>query len=151
TIPLGPSGAPRESTFVCAISLADAELADWASSRARAKLSHVLWVPVGSSPGAGGERRFGEPVFWRPTAEQERVLRDDFEELMGLSGIGRLEALSAHAGMALQVRPKAASGRSRTVAFGAEGERIATVPRGFYLRARFTAALLRDAAARPPR
>jgi DNA mismatch repair protein MutH len=47
------------------------------------------------------------------------------------------------------VRPKARHGSARTVAFGGEGEAIATVPRGFYLRARFTGAILADAAAVP--
>ena len=47
TIPLDASrGAPRESTFVCAVSLADADRAEWATSWVRAKLSRVLWVPV---------------------------------------------------------------------------------------------------------
>ena len=48
-----------------------------------------------------------------------------------------------------QLRPKAAHGRVRTTVAGAEGERIATVPRGFYLRARFTGAILADPAALP--
>jgi len=37
----------------------------------------------------------------------------------------------------------------RTLAWGSEGEAIATVPRGFYLRTRFTGALLADPAALP--
>ena len=49
----------------------------------------------------------------------------------------------------LQVRPKAATGRTRTFSFGPEGEWIATVPRGFYLRASFTRALLSDPSALP--
>lgn len=153
TIPVDASGEPLESTFVCTISLADADRAEWEGSRARAKLAHVLWLPlIVAAPGHGaapGARRLGEPLFWRPTPEQERVLRDDFDELMGLIGAGGIEALTAHAGRWLQVRPKAASGRVRTVAFGRGGERIATVPRGFYLRPRFTRALLRDALAVP--
>ena len=82
--------------------------------------------------------------------EQERVLRGDFEEIMGAIGAGRIEELTARIGRYLQVRPKAAHGRVRTVSFGPEGEWIATVPRGFYLRARFTSALLRDPSALPP-
>ena len=48
---------------------------------------------------------------------------------MGFIGIGAVEALTAHAGRWLQVRPKAASGRSRTLAFGRDGEMIAALPR----------------------
>src|SRR5690349_22392242 len=37
TIPVDDAGVPRESTFVCTISLAGAEHADWSTSVARAK------------------------------------------------------------------------------------------------------------------
>jgi DNA mismatch repair protein MutH len=90
------------------------------------------------------------PLFFRPTPEQEALLAADFDEILGMVGSGLVEAVDATLGRALQLRPKAADGSARTVAFGADGERIATVPRGFYLRARFTEAILRDPAALPP-
>jgi DNA mismatch repair protein MutH len=150
TIPVDPRGFPRESTFVCTISLADAERAEWETSVARAKLSHVLWVPIVFDDEASSERRIGTPLFWRPTRRQEAVLRADFEDAMGVIGAGGIEALTARAGRWLQVRPKAATGSVRTISYGPEGEWIATVPRGFYLRATFTRALLEDPAALPP-
>lgn len=150
TIPVDVTGAPQESTFVCSISLSDADRAEWETSRARAKLACVLWVPIIAAPGRPSEeRQLGAPRLWRPTDAQERVLRADFEDLMGLIGIGAVEALTAHAGRWLQVRPKAASGRSRTLAFGRDGEMIAALPRGFYLRPSFTGAILSDPAAIP--
>ncbi|WP_437746471.1 DNA mismatch repair endonuclease MutH [Sorangium sp. So ce302] len=150
TIPVEVTGAPQESTFVCSISLSDADRAEWETSRARAKLACVLWVPIIAAPGRPSEeRRLGAPRLWQPTDAQERVLRADFEDLMGLIGIGAVEALTAHAGRWLQVRPKAASGRSRTLAFGRDGEMIAALPRGFYLRPSFTGAILSDPAAIP--
>lgn len=150
TIPVTSSGVPHESTFVCAVRVADADKLDWGASWARAKLSRVLWVPVvGPKRSSPTERRVGSPFFWSPTAAQERVLRDDFDEIVGLVGAGRVEDVSAHLGRYLQLRPKAASGRVRTVAFARDGDIVATVPRGFYLRASFTAALLRDPAATP--
>lgn len=150
TIPVDASASPQESTFVCSISLADADRAEWETSRARAKLAHVLWVPIIAAPDRPSEeRRLGAPMLWRPTPEQERVLRADFEDLMGLIGIGAVEALTAHAGRWLQVRPKAASSRVRTLAFGRDGELITALPRGFYLRPAFTGAILRDPAALP--
>jgi DNA mismatch repair protein MutH len=150
TIPIDGAGTPRESTFVCSIALADAERVDWSTSAARAKLGHVLFVPiVVGDEDPMGDRRIGQPLLWRPTPHQEAVLRDDFETAMGEIGAGRVEALTARSGRWLQVRPKAATGSVRTFSFGAEGEWIATVPRGFYLRASFTRALLRDPAALP--
>ena len=147
TVPLDPRGWPRESTFVCSISVADADEAEWATSWTRLKLSHVLWVPIAVA--TDGPRRVGSPLFWRPTEEQDAVLRGDFEDAMGRIGRGDVEGVSAHLGRWLQVRPKAAHGRVRTAAFGVGGERIDTIPRGFYLRARFTGALLSDPGALP--
>jgi DNA mismatch repair protein MutH len=150
TIPTDARGVPRESTFVCAFSLADADRAEWATSWARRKLARVLWVPIATPPGSPIEaRRIGAPVLWRPTAAQEEVLAADFDAIMGLVGVGRVEDLDARTGRWLQARPKAAHGRVRTRAYGPEGEPIEALPRGFYLRARFTGAILQDPAAVP--
>jgi DNA mismatch repair protein MutH len=150
TIPVDAALSPRESTFVCSIALGDADHAEWITSAARAKLRQVLFVPIVVVDDDPVEkRRIGTSILWRPTAEQEAVLRDDFETAMGLIGAGGIESLTARSGRWLQVRPKAATGSVRTVSLGSEGEWIATVPRGFYLRTAFTRALLRDPAALP--
>jgi DNA mismatch repair protein MutH len=140
TIPVDADGQPRESTFVTSFSIGDADTASWANSAVRHKLSHVLWIPVLARPEGP---LFGAPLFWRPTPEQEQVLRADFDDIMGMIAIGKIEELTARMGRWLQARPKAAHSRVRTRAYGSEGPLLA-LPRGFYLRARFTGALLRD-------
>jgi DNA mismatch repair protein MutH len=147
TIPLDERGMPRESTFVCAVSLLDAERAEWETSWVRAKLARVVWIPIHVH--GDGTRRIGEAFLWSPTPEQDRVLGNDFDEIAGRIGAGHIEGVSARVGRWLQLRPKAAHGRVRTLAPGADGDVIATVPRGFYLRARFTGAIVRDRAALP--
>jgi DNA mismatch repair protein MutH len=147
TVPMGRGGVPRESTFVCSVSLLDADRAEWDESWVRAKLARVLWVPV--EAGADGARIVGEARLWSPTVEQDRGLAADFEEILGRVGAGGIEGLSAHVGRWLQLRPKAAHGRVRTDAPGKDGDRVSTVPRGFYLRARFTGAVLADPDALP--
>jgi DNA mismatch repair protein MutH len=147
TIPLDPRGVPRESTFVCAVSLLEAERAEWETSWVRAKLGRVLWVPIETGP--NGSRVIGRALLWSATREQEEVLRDDFEEILGRVGASGIEGVSGRLGRWLQLRPKAAHGRVRTRAPGGEGATVATVPRGFYLRSRFTGAILRDPAALP--
>jgi DNA mismatch repair protein MutH len=141
TLPIDALGRPLESTFVCSFSVADADCADWASSALRAKLSHVLFVPLIE---ANGERTVGVPFFWRPCPQQQAILRADFDDLVGLIALGHIEAVTARLGRWLQLRPKAAHGRVRTHAWSADGEHIATIPRGFYLRARVTRALLEN-------
>ncbi len=147
TIPVDVRGTPRESTFVCAVSLLDADRAEWETSWVKAKLARVLWVPI--EVRADGSRRIGAALLWSPSAEQQGVLGSDFEEILGRVGAGEIEGVSAKVGRWLQLRPKAAHGGVRTRAPGGYGETVATVPRGFYLRARFTGAILRDATALP--
>jgi DNA mismatch repair protein MutH len=150
TIPVTADGTPLESTYVCTLSLADAESQEWETSWVRAKLDRVLFVPLVGPHGMGWQDRvIGAPLLWSPTEDQSAVLRGDFDDVVGLIGVGRIEELTAHRGRWLQVRPKARDGSVRTIAWGSDGEAIATVPRGFYLRARFTGALLADAAAMP--
>lgn len=136
TIPVDTRLRPRESTYVCRISIAEAERAEWETSWVRRKLSHVLWVPIVEW------QTVARPVFWRPSPEEERVLRGDFEELMGTIGAGHIEDLTARDGVHLQVRPKAQHGRVRTTAWDRDGDPVSTIPRGFYLRPIFTATLL---------
>lgn len=147
TIPVDARGLPRESTFVCAVSLLDADRAEWETSWVRAKLARVLWVPIEMR--ADGARTVAEARLWSPSSEQQRVLAADFDEILGRIGAGDVEGVSARIGRWLQLRPKAAHGGVRTLAPGDEGETLSTVPRGFYLRARFTGAILRDAGAMP--
>jgi len=153
TIPLDTQGRPRESTFVCSLSVAEADRAEWATSSVRAKLSHVLFVPIVHATEArrhdAESAVLGTPLFWQPSDAQQALLRADFDDLVGLIALGQIEALTAKLGVVLQVRPKAAHGRVRTRAYGPEGEYLETIPRGFYLRARFTGALLRDPLALP--
>jgi DNA mismatch repair protein MutH len=150
TVPVSEEGRPLESTFVCSVSLASAERAQWETSVARAKLACVLWVPIIGHPARpASDRRIGSAKLVRLTAEQETALREDFDEIMGRIGAGGIEDISARIGRFLQLRPKARTGADRTVSFGPEGEWIGTVPRGLYLRARFTEAVLRDPSAVP--
>ncbi len=150
TIPTDDRGRPFESTYVCTLPMDDVDRVEWETSWVKEKLSRVLWVPlVATHDAAHSARKIGRARLWSPTAEQDAVLRADFDDAVGAIALGHVEALTAHTGRWLQVRPKARDGAARTVSWGREGERIPTVPRGFYLRASFTAAILEDPRALP--
>lgn len=152
TLPVDRAGAPLESTFVCTIPLVEIGDVEWAASRVRRKLAHVLWMPVqGDRDIPVGERRLGQPLMYRLTEEDEAQLRSDWEELAGLIGRGHVESLTGHLGRFLQIRPKAAHSRARRLGFDADGVPFAALPRGFYLRASFTGALLKRHFALPQR
>jgi len=143
TIPLRRDGRPVESTFVTRIPLSRVADQEWVGSAVQTKLARVLWVPVEADRGAeAAGRRIGAAFLWSPTREEEGALRSDWDELVGLLASGQVEQVTGHIGRCLQVRPKAARGDVRTRAPEADGAYLWTVPRGFYLRARFTAGVV---------
>ncbi|MGF1685574.1 DNA mismatch repair endonuclease MutH [Photobacterium japonica] len=143
TIPIGYNGKPLETTFVCVAPLIGLQGLNWENSHIRHKLAHVLWIPVeGEREIPLAERHVGSPLLWRPSADEEQQLRQDWEELMDMIVLGRVEQITARHGDVLQLRPKAANSRALTEAYGANGQPIKTLPRGFYLKTAFTAGLL---------
>lgn len=142
TLPVRPDGIPTESTYVCTLHVQSASELAWESSWVKDKLSRVLFVPVQGGKGPWADRLLGRAFLWSPSAEEEATLRKDFEDLVGMVVSGRVESLSAHHGVALQVRPKAADGSKTATVRTDDGELVQTVPKGFYLRTSFTGALL---------
>ena len=143
TLPVDASGKPLESTFVCTIELSKIAESEWDESRFLGKMSHVLWVPVeGNRSIAVGRRRIGTPLFWQPNAEEKELLKSDWELLSLLIAQGRTSEITGHLGEVLQVRPKAARGSSRRRTLDDQGALYDEQPKGFYLRPRFTQAIL---------
>lgn len=145
TLPLNQNGKPLESTYVCITPLKELHHISWESSNVCNKLSCVLWVPIIAERTIPiSDRLVCTPWLWRPTQTQSNLLRNDWEEIMEMIALGQVESIRAHQGQALQLRPKAANNRARTQAIGPNGYLIETLPRGFYLRSRFTQQLLND-------
>lgn len=150
TLPIDQAGKPLESTFVCVTPLLGITGLRWEESNVRNKLSRVLWIPVeGSRDIPLAARRIATPFIWSPDVAQEAQLRQDWEELMELVALGRIESITAHHGEVLQLRPKAANGQALTSAIGRQGQLIQTRPRGFYLRTLSTQQLLQQAFNQP--
>lgn len=144
TLPINAEGYPLETTFVSLAPLVQNSGVKWENSHVRHKLSCVLWVPIeGSRHIPLRERHIGAPILWKPTAEQERQLKQDWEELMDLIVLGKLEQITARIGEVMQLRPKGANSRAVTKGIGKNGEIIDTLPLGFYLRKEFTAQILK--------
>ncbi|KAA5523980.1 DNA mismatch repair endonuclease MutH [Haemophilus seminalis] len=145
TLPINAEGYPLETTFVSLAPLVQNSGVKWENSHVRHKLSCVLWMPIeGSRHIPLRERHIGTPILWKPTVEQERQLKQDWEELMDLIVLGKLDQITARIGEVMQLRPKGANSRSITKGIGRNGEVIETLPLGFYLRKAFTAGILND-------
>ena len=144
TLPINAEGDPLETTFVSLAPLVQNSGVKWENSHVRHKLSCVLWMPIeGSRHIPLRERHIGAPILWKPTAEQERQLKQDWEELMDLIVLGKLDQITARIGEVMQLRPKGANSRAVTKGIGKNGEIIETLPLGFYLRKEFTAGILK--------
>ena len=144
TLPINAEGYPLETTFVSLAPLVQNSGVKWENSHVRHKLSCVLWMPIeGSRHILLRERHIGAPILWKPTADQERQLKQDWEELMDLIVLGKLDQITARIGEVIQLRPKGANSRAVTKGIGKNGEIIDTLPLGFYLRKEFTAQILK--------
>lgn len=145
TIPVNQQGYPLETTFVSLAPLTHHHGILWQTSHVRHKLQKVLWVPVqGERQISLSERRIGQPILWSPSFEQEEALQRDWEELMELIVLGKLNQINARLGEVMQLRPKGKNNRERAGAFNTKGEKIRSLPLGFYLRKEFTAQILRN-------
>ena len=139
TIPVDHTGKPRESTYVCVVPLTAEPGQLWENSLLWRKLQCILWVPILANPELPiAERIIGTPFLWRPTDEEIRILRNDWEEFMDCINMGQVETITARQGLYLQIRPKAADHHALTSGVNSEGKLMRTLPRGFYLRPQFT-------------
>ncbi len=145
TLPVNARGYPLETTFVSLAPLSQTLGVNWENSHVRYKLSNVLWLPVeGERAIPLNKRRIGQPILWRPSFDEERQLRQDWEELMEYIALGHVRQITARVGQVLQLRPKGANSRAMTKGVGYNGEIIETLPLGFYLRKEFTANILAE-------
>jgi DNA mismatch repair protein MutH len=145
TIPIGATGRPCESTFVTSISLLTIHQETWLTSTCYNKLRKVLWIPIESNQNIPfSQRQIGSGFLWSPDQPTMKILEQDWLELTFMLTSGQMEKVSARLGTLLQVRPKAANAQSLCYGFDELGNQVQTLPRGFYLRSKFTSELLKS-------
>ena len=143
TLPINHLGKPAESTFVTTIPLLTIHKQVWQTSSCFAKLKRVLWLPIEGDPKIPfSHRRIGRGILWSPSVQEEEYLRNDWSEFVLLIGTGMLAQIDSSMGDFLQVRPKAANAKSLCYGFDEVGNKVLTLPRGFYLRSSFTMTVL---------
>lgn len=139
TLPINHLGKPSESTFITTIPLLTVQQQTWLTSQCYSKLKHVLWVPIeGDQRVEFFDRRIGRSILWSPSEKEEEILERDWLEFVTLISTGRLAEINASIGEFIQVRPKGANSKSLSYGIDEEGNKILTMPRGFYLRSTFT-------------
>ncbi|VAX07214.1 DNA mismatch repair endonuclease MutH [hydrothermal vent metagenome] len=145
TLPLNTAGQPKESTYVCSVPLKNNRHLRWDSAWLRLKLQRVLWLPLEADTRIPfAQRRLATALLWSPSTKQEALLKQDWEEHMDKICLGQLGNISARDGEVLQIRPKAAHSRVLCQTSGDDGAPAQTLPRGFYLRTKFTRDILQQ-------
>lgn len=143
TLPINKMGKPTESTFITSIPLLTIHQQQWKTSQCYSKLRRILWIPIeGDTDIPYPQRRIGLGFLWSPDSIQESILEADWNYLTLQMSTGYLETLDATSGDYLQVRPKAANGKSLCYGYDKKGNKIKTLPRGFYLRSSFTSKIM---------
>lgn len=133
------AGRPRtlEATFVTSATASDLVHETWATSRARKKLTRVLFIPVERDT-----ETVGTAFLYEPDAMTLDVLRHDWEDLADLVARGLGFACSSRRGTILHLRPKARDASVVTHVDVVGEDDVALRPQGFYLRRSFTQALV---------
>jgi DNA mismatch repair protein MutH len=147
TVPVTPALVPIESTAVCQIDPVAIAAESWEQSYVRQKLARVLFVALEVPPHARsvGERRVAAVCLWSPDAEQEALLRADFELFVrSYFRQGRAEDITGHLGAVLQVRPKGKNAADTRDGYDSTGRETRVGKQGFYLRPSFVAAILKS-------
>ncbi|CAH9015636.1 DNA mismatch repair endonuclease MutH [Candidatus Nitrosacidococcus sp. I8] len=141
TLPLKQNSQPKESTFVCTLSLGDLNTC-WEQSRVYHKLNRVLWIPVEAENNIPiSKRQIGMPLLWSPNSIQQEILKIDWDELTEIANLEKLTEITAHQGVYLQIRPVT----NNQVSYKGMDEKInyiSTGYKGFYLRSTFTHTIL---------
>ena len=145
TLPINRQGQPKESTYVCTVSMQQNGELNWHQSWLRRKLSHVLWIPIEADAEIPlAQRYIGQAILWKPSVEQEVVLQRDWESLMDRVVLGEQSEITAKEGDYLQIRPKAANSHIVAKGISEYGLEEKINPKGFYLRTSFTQQLLQQ-------
>lgn len=145
TIPVDHNGKPLETTYVTVAPLTNIQGLTWEQSLVFHKLQRVLWVPVeGTRDIPIAHRQVGTPILWQPSIEESRLLQQDWEEIMEMIALGKVDSITARHGEVLQLRPKAANSHSLTESIGLDGTIQLSNPRGFYLKIAFTHQILKQ-------
>jgi DNA mismatch repair protein MutH len=148
TVPVTADLAPLESTAVCQIDPVAVAAESWETSYVRRKLQCVLFVAleVPARAHSIGDRRVAAVRLWSPSADEERLLRADFELLVrDYFRRGRAAEITGHLGAVLQVRPKGSNAADLRAAYDAAGRHTRIGKQGFYLRPAFVKAVLSPA------
>lgn len=146
TIPINKAGNPLETTYICVAPLINIQGLSWQQSLVFHKLQRVLWIPIeGERQIPIADRQIGTGILWQPNEKDLALLQQDWEEIMELIAMGKVENITARQGEVLQLRPKAANSSVLTEAIAFNGRIKLVNPRGFYLKKHFTASILTQA------
>lgn len=143
TIPINKERKSLESTFICATSFIGINGVIWETSYLYYKLKRILWIPIKINNAKSlKEYIIDLPFLWSPNFKEEKIIKQDWEDIMYFITFGKIEKLNSKYGEILQVKKKSNNKSSLTQGIGEYGQKIFISPRSFYLRKNFTNKLI---------
>ncbi|MEK6985188.1 MAG: MutH/Sau3AI family endonuclease [Candidatus Thermoplasmatota archaeon] len=100
----------KEPTSITMIDYRVVEVEDWSRAYVRHKFENILWVPYEHNYQDKRKSRFRSAFLWQPPAEDEPVLRGDYDTVRGLVVQQRAHELSESISQVLAARRKGAKG-----------------------------------------
>ncbi|WP_281495921.1 DNA mismatch repair endonuclease MutH [Candidatus Schneideria nysicola] len=147
TLPIDENGIPIENTFICMINLINYHKTIWETSYLRYKISQILWIPIeGSKDITLSMRRIGIPHLWilNQNKLEELILQYDWESLMNLIVLGKIQSIYNFSGELIQISSKRKNHLSLTPAIDQNGKIILVSPCGFYFKKSFTKKIIKS-------
>ena len=144
TLPINQAKQPIESTYVCVVPNKQ-ETTTWQNTWVYKKLRHVLWVPIEVNKDQDlTTHKFKQPFLWQPSAQQDLILQQDWEDLSSMLYMGHADKLTATYGTSLHIRPKASNCNvtNLTKSTNLDADTCYIIPKGYYLRTSFTKSIL---------
>lgn len=139
TLPVNHHCQPLESTYICnvPVKLKQNMNLNWHDSCLYNKIKKILWVPILRSKNNKNKPVIGKSFLDILDKNNEKIIRQDWEELTEMLLHNKLNCINSHFGEYLQIRPKAQNS-SIIQDTNCDNFSSQTLPRGFYLRTLYT-------------
>ena len=137
SLPLNKNMLPKNIVKICSTSFFPLETNySWETSIVKRKLEKVLWIPFQSDKSVPYHRRRILQPFLSNLKGYEKIIKEDYENIITLLFLGKLNLISPTLGKYLILKP-ISSNKNLTNFLNDKGELIKTNFVGFYINKKF--------------
>lgn len=143
TVPINRQGKTLQDSFICMVHPIKGNNVTWEKSYIKYKLQKILWIPVQSDNNIPiMKRKICCPFLWSPNILENKILKNDWEEIMEKIFLGKIKNITLQKTMILKILSKGVNKISKTCAINEYGKKIKITPLAFYFKKKFTTELI---------